>query len=204
MLSQQFIYLGIFVNLFSGLAYILDTLRGKTKPNKVTWFLWSIAPFIAFAAEVGQHVGLASLFTFSVGLVPFAIFIASFINKKSYWQIQKFDMVCGVLSLMGLLLWWITKTGNVAIFFSIFSDFLAALPTVKKAYKEPETESGSAFLLGAIGAFIALLTIIHISFATFAYPFYIFIMNAFLALLIQGKLGKKLTKFTSKISPDNV
>jgi len=51
-----------------------------------------------------------------------------------------FDLICGILSLVGLVLWMITKVGNVAIFFSIVADGLAAVPTLVKAYKYPDTE----------------------------------------------------------------
>jgi hypothetical protein len=69
-----------------------------------------------------QGVGILALTTFSVGFVPLTIFIASFFNKESEWKIGKLDIVCGVLSVLGLVLWLITKVGNVAIFFSIMAD----------------------------------------------------------------------------------
>lgn len=199
MLPQQFIYLALIINCIGIVNYIVDTLRGKTKPNRVTWVIWSVAPLIAFAAEIKQGVGIESLFTFITGFCPLLIFLSSFVNKKSYWQISRFDIICGSMSVIGLFLWWITKVGNVAIFFSIFSDFLAALPTLKKSFYEPETESGFAFIMGALSGFVALLTVKTGNFATVAYPLYVFIMDFALAMLIQGKFGKKLLFLQKKI-----
>src|SRR4029078_6496608 len=118
--------------------------------NKVTWFIWTIAPLIAFAAQVQQGIGLSSLTTFSVGFVPLLIFIASFVNKNSHWKITTLDIICGILSMIGLFFWFITQVGNVAIFFSILSDALAAIPTVIKSYKAPETETAQAYLFSGL------------------------------------------------------
>src|SRR5690349_2047349 len=107
MIDQNFVLLGIFINFLGGLSYIIDTLKGKAKPNKVTWLLWAFASFVAFSAEVKQGVGVQSLMTFMVGFTPLLIFIAAFFNKKAYWKISKLDIICGALSILGLLLWYI-------------------------------------------------------------------------------------------------
>ena len=77
MINANFVFVGVFFQSIGGLSYLIDTVRGKIKPNKVSWFLWSLAPLIAFAAEVKQGVGIQSLTTFIVGFVPLIIFIAS-------------------------------------------------------------------------------------------------------------------------------
>ncbi len=83
MINANFVFVGVFFQSIGGLSYLIDTVRGKIKPNKVSWFMWSLAPLIAFAAEVKQGVGIQSLTTFIVGFVPLIIFIASFVNKRS-------------------------------------------------------------------------------------------------------------------------
>src|SRR5690349_4744087 len=121
MLHQNFIIFGTLIGAAGSFAYLLDTVKGKVKPNRVSFLLWSIAPFIAFAAQIKQGVGLEALMTFSTGFLPLTTFIASFVNKNAEWKITKFDIVCGVLSIIGLILWLITKVGNVAITFSILA-----------------------------------------------------------------------------------
>lgn len=103
MISLNFVYLGAFLNLCGSSKYVYDTLKGKTKPNRISWFLWATAPLIAFAAELNQGVGIRSLMTFMVGFGPLMVVIASFISKKSIWKLSTFDYVCGGLSILGLL-----------------------------------------------------------------------------------------------------
>lgn len=194
MLNENFVYLGILISFLGGLSYLIDTLKGKAKPNKVTWFVWALAPLIAFGATVQQGVGVQSLLTFIVGFNPLIIFMASFVNKKAYWKISKLDFLCGGLAIFGLILWKITGTGNLAIFFSIVADAIAAIPTVTKSFRHPETENSNVFLGSAIASLITLLTIKIWRFEQFAFPAYIFVLCVIIYVFIKFKLGKKLNR----------
>ena len=126
----------------------MDTVRGNTQPNRVSWMLWTLAPMIAFAAEVTQSVGLQSLLTFAIGFGPLLVVCASFLDPKAYARVTPFDVLCGALSLIALVAWAVTGTGNVAIFLSILADFFGAVPTLRKSYRDPESEHAVAFLAG--------------------------------------------------------
>lgn len=194
MLDERFVFLALIFNLYGSLSYLVSTLKGETKPNKVTWFMWALAPLIVFVAELQQGVGLSSLMTFAVGFGPLLIFFASFLNKKTGWKLTTFDVTCGVLSLIGLLLWGITRVGNVAIFFAILADGIAAIPTFVKSYYYPETENYQVFLFAGIGAVITMFTIKEWNFAHYAFPIYILSICSIFVLLIKFKLGRKFIK----------
>lgn len=185
MLPSYFVIIGTGLGVIASLSYLVETLRGKVRPNRVSFFMWSIAPTIAFAAEVGQGVGLVSLQTLSQGILPFLVFLASFVNKKAEWKLTKFDLLCGVLSVVGLTLWLVTKVGNVAIIFSIMADGLAALPTIVKVFKFPETEVSWPWFLTGVGVLISLLTVKQWTFANYGFPLYLFIANLVISLLAQ-------------------
>lgn len=191
MINQNFVIVGVLINFIGALSYISDTLRGKVKPNRVSWGLWALASFIAFTAEVQQGVGIQSLMTFMVGFTPFLIFISSFFNKKAYWKITPFDLWCGVFSLIGLLLWYLTKVGNLAIIFSIFADFTAGIPTLRKAFKFPETENYIEFSSSFISAILTILTLRVWNFEYIGFPLYIFLFDLTMIILIKFKLGEK-------------
>lgn len=69
MIGERWIILGVTLNFLGAIGYLVDTVKGKTKPKRVTWFMWALAPLVAFFAEIKQGVGLQSLMTFMVGLV---------------------------------------------------------------------------------------------------------------------------------------
>lgn len=190
MLDPKFVIVGTLIGAVGALAYLVDTVKGKVKPNRVSFLLWSIAPFIAFAAQIKQGVGLESLMTFSTGFLPILTFAASFVNKKAEWKITRFDLLCGFLSIIGLVLWLITKVGNIAIFFSIVADGLAAIPTVVKAYKYPDTELAWPWIATVVGVILTLLTLTEWTFANSGFIIYILIINTIIFSLVQFRLGE--------------
>lgn len=195
MINQNFIYFAALLNLCGATVYIVATLQGKTRPNRVSWFMWALAPMVATAAMLTQGVGVGALTTFTSGFGPLLIFIASFVNAKSYWKLTRFDITCGVLSLLGLILWLITRTGNIALLFSILADGLAVLPTLSKTYKDPTSESYTAFTLSGIASLITLLTIQTWTFEYFAFPLYLMTVCFTIVAVGQYRL-RKLHKTT--------
>ena len=118
--------------------------------------------------------------TLVVGINPLLVFLASFINKNAYWKIEKIDYFYGALSIIGIIAWKITGEGNIAIVFSILADAFASVPTVIKAFKNPETENPIIFLCSGINALITLLTIKEWTFAHYAFPTYFIIISTIL------------------------
>lgn len=195
MISSNWIYLGALLNIIGSLTYAWNTIKGHTKPNRVTWFLWALSPLIAFGAMIGEGVApLDGLMTFMVGFGPLIVFISSFVNKNSVWKITSFDMICGGLSVLGLIAWALTRTGNVAIFFSILADGLALLPTLVKAWREPETENHVVFRNAAISATITLLALKVYDFQHLGFPIYIFVSCVALYAIIRFKIGLRFAK----------
>lgn len=130
----------------------------------------------------------------SVGLFPLFILLGTFVNKKAYWKIGKFDLTLGALSLAGLLFWYLTKIGNWAIFFSILADGLAYIPTLAKAYKFPHTESAWPWLATASSGLFTLLTINTFNFSNAAFPTYYLVINTIVFIVVQFKIGNKTSK----------
>ena len=192
MLPSGFVIIGALIGAAGSVAYLVDTVKGKVKPNRVSFLLWSIAPFIAFAAQINQGVGLESVMTFGTGFLPMTVFAASFVNKKAEWKVTRFDLVCGFLSIIGLALWLVTKVGNVAILFSILADGLAAVPTIVKAYRYPDTELAWPWLATVFGVVLTLLTLSEITFANSGFIIYILLVDAFIFSLIQFRIGEKV------------
>lgn len=191
MIPEQFAILGVVISFLGAITYVKATLQGKTKPNRVTWFLWMLAPFIAFSAQVSQGVWYQALLTFIVGFDPLLVLIASFFNKNAEWKLTTFDYFCGALSILAIILWQVTKVGNIAIALSIAADLLAAVPTVVKAYKFPQTESYKIYLAGVLCATITLLTIKTWNFESTAFALYILLLNSSLVLMITVPRTKK-------------
>lgn len=192
MLHENFVILGAVILGIGSLSYLIDTIKGKVKPNRVSFFLWALAPLIGFTAQIKQGVGIQSLLTFMIGFTPALILLASFLNKDAAWKLRPFDFICGAFSIFGLILWYITKEGNFALIFSLMADGLASLPTIVKSYKYPETENPWAYLGSLIAAVLTLLTITNWNFAHWGFPIQTVVINLVMFILIRFKWGKRI------------
>lgn len=184
MINEKWAIVGAVLIFFGAGQYLIQTLKGEAQPNRVSWLIWTIAPLIAFFAEIKQGVGLQSLLTFMVGFMPLLILLASFVNKKAYWKISRFDLCCGGLAIVGLILWQITKVGNIAIAFSLAADVIAGIPTITKSITHPESEEWPVYGAVIISAVLTLLTIKMWNFQTYGFPIEQLVLCAVLTILI--------------------
>jgi hypothetical protein len=190
MLPEYFVIVGGLVLSLGSLYYFYETIRGKAKPNRATWLLWGIFPLVIFIGQRAQGVDTAAFVSLASGSIPFLVVVASFLNKRAYWKTQAFDYVCAGVAAGGIILWALTNNAYFAIAFALFADAVAALPTIIKAYKYPETESWIAFALGAAGATICILALKVWTFENYAFIVWIFVVNTVIAVLAFRKPSK--------------
>ncbi len=187
MALEYLVFVAAAISLLAAAVYIRSMFRGGAKPNRISWFMWTIAPFIATAAAVSSGVGWAVLPVFMSGFGPFLIFVASFFTKGT-WKISSFDYACGVLSALAIILWLVTRDPNLAITLAIASDALAAVPTLTKSWSYPESESPWPFVVGSFAPATSFAAATMWTFSEYAFPAYLIAINA-LALAAIYKKG---------------
>lgn len=192
MINSNFVILGVIIGFAGNLTYVISTLKGETRPNRVSWFMWTLAPFVAFTAQLSEGVGIQSLLTFMAGACPLLVLIASFVSRKAVWKLTAFDFACGALSVLGVLLWFMTRHAGIAIIFSIAADGLAAVPTIRKSYTHPESEGWINYLAAAIAAGLTLLTIDDWSFSNFGFSLYLLAVCLIISSLVRFQIGPRL------------
>lgn len=194
MISENFIFLATAIAILGSASYLIDTLKGKAKPNRVSFLIWGSAPLIAFFSQLDEGVGLVSIFTLAVAFSPLIIFLASFLDRKAYWKLTKFDYICGLFAVLGIVLWQITNNAIYGLVFSILADFFAAIPTIRKSYTHPQTENSHAYIASGFAAVITLLTLDAWTLYNSAFPIYIFSVCLLISILIETKIGTKQSK----------
>ena len=127
--------------------------------------------------EFHDGIGLRVLPTFMIGFMPLLVFIGSFHNPDSVWQIRRLDYACGAMSLAGTAAWLFTRNGVVAIAAAIAADFTAGIPTMMKSWSHPETETVTSYIGAVINVVILLLTITHWTFEVAAFPIFILVVR---------------------------
>ena len=98
-----------------------------------------------------------------------------------------FDYFCGTLSGLAFVLWYLTSGPDLAITFAIVSDALAAVPTLTKAWRKPETESAWPFIIGVFSPMTSFLVATTWGFAELAFPTYLIVINILLVLSVSKR-----------------
>jgi hypothetical protein len=193
-ISENWIYLGTAIGAAGAAVYLRDTLRGTTQPNRVTWLLWAVAPLLAAAVELNEGVGLRALPTFMVGFMPLLIFIGSFHNSASVWKVRRMDYACGAVSVIGTVVWLVTRDGVLAISAAISADFLAGIPTLMKSWTHPGSETVHSYIGAVISMVILLLTVDHWTFDVVAFPLFVACVASVESVLIGLELGPRFRR----------
>ena len=179
--AHWLVILSSIISIGGSYTYIRDTLSGKTKPNRISWLMWSVAPFIGMAAALSANADYwATVRVFLSGFLPLLIFLASFFNPKSYWKLTLFDIICGVFSVLALIVWRLIDSPQLAILLAVAGDGFAALPTIRKAWKFPETETGITYLAGLVSVVLIIPSIPAWNIENSAFQIYLLIANALL------------------------
>ena len=180
---------------FGGISsYIRDMIYWSVKPSKVSWLIRSIAPMIATAAALYNGATRSVLPTFMSWFWPLLIFIVSLFTPQAYRKIERSDYICWLLSLLALWGRYITKNPLIGTIFAIGSDFLAWLPTYKKARTNPETESTVPYLTGILSAWSAFLAFQSYNLTEILFPMYLILFNISIVSTIKRKDIFKITK----------
>lgn len=188
------VIVSVLISIYGSYRYIYDTIKGTTRPNRVSQGLWAIAPLIGVGAAISSGADwMTTVRTFMAGFVPLVIFLVSFVNKNSYWKTTKFDYFCGLFSLIALILWLVVDLPVYAVLLAATADFFAAIPTIKKSWTNPESETGIAYVMSLFSVLIILQTIKTFDIQNTAFQIYLIIVNIMLIFAIyRNRLSKSI------------
>ena len=186
-MTQYFGYLSAIFITLSFLPYLIYIFKGETKPERASWFIWSVLGSIAFFSQLAkgassslwlpgiQTIGDISIFIFAIkyGMGGF--------SRRDKWALG----VAGI----SLILWYITKEAMIALFFAILIDAIGAYLTIIKSYEHPATEPVISWVLTMLGGFFAIFAVGNMNWILLSFPVYTFLVNVLIVYSI--KLGQR-------------
>ena len=179
------------IQIFSVVPYVQSMLRGHTRPNAVSNFLWAFMGVIAISAQISAGASWSLLFlmavTFNTGLITFLA-----LRGYGYKKYTKLDWFCLVLAVAAILLWQITKEPVVALVLSVCADLLAAIPTIIKSYRDPQSELAFGWFLVTIAATLGILSSTIWDVANLIIPTYTLLESILITSLVF--FGQRKTK----------
>lgn len=182
---EIFGYISAILMILSVIPYIRSILKGKTKPHRMTWLIWSILTIIALFSQWAKGGTWSLLLTAGDAIAIIIVFIFSF--KYGVYGFRKIDIVSLVGAGASLLLWYFTKEPAFALFLIILVDLIGASLTVVKAWHNPETENWVGWAICAVGGFLGFLAVGELNFILLSYPIYICFINLVMAIIILAR-----------------
>ncbi len=164
------------------IPYIMDTIKGKTKPHIYSWFIWAFITFIIFALQISGKGGAGAFTTLAAALLCLTIFILGL--KNGHKDITKFDTIAFVIALVATGIWIFAKQPVISNILIITINTLANLPTIRKSWSKPYSETLFTWEMGAVRNFLGLLALTSYSPLTWLYP----VTNFFINIVVSSIL----------------
>lgn len=190
---QLFGILSAILSLACIIPYIKDILLRTTKPERASWFIWTVLGSIAFFSQLAKGATDSLWLTGAQTLEVFIIFVLSI--KFGVGGFGKRDIVALIIAGVGLLLWSITKEAAVALYLVIIVDAAGSVLTMFKSYEDPGSETLSTWILSGTAGFFGALAVGSWDVILLSYPVYIWLINYGIAVsMILGYQKRRKTK----------
>jgi len=176
-------YLATFLVFVGYIPYLTDIVKGKTKPHIYSWFLWAFVTLIAFALQITGGAGSASFVTLAAALMCIAVIGFGFYFKSKV-EIVFVDTVFFVLAFIALGLWILAKQPILSALLVTTVDVIGFVPTVRKSWNKPYTETLSFYYLNTLRFALAVYSLQKYEIITALYPVCWLIINFLFAVML--------------------
>jgi hypothetical protein len=164
--------------------------QGKTRPNRATWWIWTIVGVIIALSYRASGADSTMWVPITYVIGPFGTALLSIKFGEDSWT--KLDLICLLGVGIGLILWIVYRSPYLTLGINIGIDFLGALPTIRKSFREPYSEDLFSWLLFWLANTINLLAIDRWELQIAVYPLYmVLVTTAICWCLRRGRLQQQ-------------
>ena len=171
--------------VFIFIPYIQDIFRNKTKPHAYSWLIWSILLTVGVAAAFKEGAGYGAwASTINAALCLSVFFLSLQYGTKN---ITRFDTICLLGALLAIALYLLLADPLLAVIVVALIDFVGFLPTMRKGYAEPWTETPSAFAIATLANSLSLFAIQNYTIVTVLYVATLVLTNAMMLAILLAR-----------------
>jgi hypothetical protein len=170
---------------FAGfIPYLRDIFAEETRPHLYTWLIWSITQGIATAAA--WHGGGWGTYNLLIGTVLCAV-VALLSLRYGTRDVTRSDtaLLIGALAAVGI--WWKLEDPLIALLTATAIDMAGYLPTFRKTWRDPGSETPSAWLGFIVAITFSILALETYTWLTATYLVAIGLANVLVLILTLRK-----------------
>jgi len=158
------------------IPYAIRTYEGKIQPVATTWSLWSLiglAVLLTYRSSGAEANAWPAVFGF---VNPAVITILSVWRRGPWKKPTVWERFCFSFGVASLAMWiFMRQSPNLAqyaLYVAIAADICAAIPTIVFVWREPDRDRPLAWVIFALGYFLAIFAIPQDTLANWILPLY--------------------------------
>lgn len=189
-MKEILVVAAVILAVVGNIPYLRDVITHKIQPHPYTWFVWSIVSAVTFSGQVVKGGGIGSIPTGVAELFTIVIFFFSL--RYGFRDIAKRDTYFLIAALLGLIPWAITKDPTLSVVTVVSIDVLAFMPTLRKAWQRPHTETVSVYAMNVLRHILTLFSLDAYNIATTLHSIAMVVMNTLMTAFILRTKKKKM------------
>ncbi len=171
------------------LPYIRDAFTRRVKPHPFTWLVWTIVSAIVLFGQIVEGAGIGALPAAVAGAFTTIIFLFSL--QYGFKYVKKSDKYFLIAALLGIIPWLIFDNPTISVIIAVTIDVIAFMPTLRKTYLQPETETPVLYGSNVLRHILTLFSLQAYNIATTLHSIAMIITNSIMVLLIKNKISQK-------------
>ena len=183
--------LAAILTFVSYIPYYRDILKGKTHPHLYTWLLWGILSSLLVALQIKGGAGPAILV--SGAAVVLCIGVVGLSRIRGTKNITRLDGYIALMGLGAIFLWLVVDQPLLSALLLIIADLLAFIPTVRKSWSEPQSETLSLYVTNTLRFSMALFAVKEYTFLAASWIVTWILANGLFALMLITR-RRKITR----------
>jgi uncharacterized membrane protein (UPF0136 family) len=161
---------------FSIVPYAIRTYQGKIEPVPTSWSLWSLiglAVLLTYRSSGAEANVWPAFFGF---INPTLIVILSVWKRRRWRRLTISERFCFFVGVGSLAMWAFMRQNpnraQYALYVALVADICAAIPTIVFVWREPDRDRPLAWVIFAVGYFLAVFAIQQNTLANWIVPLY--------------------------------
>ncbi len=175
--------------IVGNVPYLRDIMKGRVQPHPYTWLVWSLVSCIIFFGQLAKGAGVGAIPTAASEV--FTIIIFFFSLKYGFKNIRKIDTVFFIIALLGIIPWILTKDPTVSVIIAVGIDLVAFIPTMRKTWARPETETPVLYSMNVLRQIHKLFSLQAYNIATTLHSIVMITTNTFMTMIIFKFFSRK-------------
>jgi hypothetical protein len=173
------------ISVVDSVPYVRDILRGRTRPYRATWGIWTLLGVTAFLAQLADGASWSLLMVGAQAVGMTLVFGLSI--SRGTGRVGPVDVALIAVAAGGVVGWYASSRPVFATGCVVLADLAGVVLMLPKTWRDPGSETPSSFLLAGVAGGLGAVAVGAVDPSLLLYPGYFGAVNAGLAAVIVAR-----------------